>query len=197
MHRRKFITLAALGTPVALAADEKDKDAPPHEAWWGTIETPEKHTAEGEDDIKLSVALFFPKDDQVKEVTDPKGFTYYTYDGKRLSDRWWPGESLLTKFDFSWGGKSIPIEKRFWSDLAGFRIQVSPLDIKDIAEKHIQAFLEFLGDLYQPRVSLSADKGTILIEWSRSEECDGRSTIRWMVSKSGTILRHRTTGSSC
>jgi hypothetical protein len=196
MHRRKFITLAALGTPVALAADEKDE--PPHEAWWGTVESPEKYTAEsGEGNIKLNVELFFPPDDKVKEVADPEGFTSYHYDGKKLPERWWKGESLLTKFELLWDGKPVPIEKRFWSDLAGFRIQVSPLEIKDVAEKHVAAFLEFLGSIHQPRVSLSADKGTILIEWNRSEECDSRSTIRWMVSRSGTVLRHRISSDGC
>ena len=197
MHRRKFITLAALGTPVALAADDK-KDEPPHEAWWGTIESREKFTAEsGEGNIKLNVELFFPPEDKVKEITNPEGFTNYSYDGKTLPDRWWKGESLLTKFELSWDGKSIPIEKRFWSDLAGFRIQVSPLEIKDVAEKHVSAFLDFIGKIHQPRISLSADKGTILIEWERSEECDSHSTIRWMVAKSGTVLRHRTSHDGC
>jgi hypothetical protein len=39
--------------------------------------------------------------------------------------------------------------------------------------------------------SLSAEGGTVLIEWGRDEECDSSSTIRWIVSKSGTMLRHR------
>ena len=39
--------------------------------------------------------------------------------------------------------------------------------------------------------SLSAEGGTVLIEWERPEECDSHSTIRWIVSKSGTVLRHR------
>ena len=197
MHRRKFITLAALGTPVALAADEKKTDEPPYEAWWGTLESPEKFTAEADDDIKLSVELFFPPEDKVKEVEEPGGTVSYLYDGKKLPERWWKGESILTKFDLSWGGKSIPIDKRFWSDLAGFRVQVTPLEIKDVADKHVSAFLEFLGNIHQPRISLSADKGTVLIEWSRPEECDGRSVIRWMVAKSGTVLRHRNSHDGC
>jgi hypothetical protein len=195
MDRRKFIAVAALALPVALGAEEKDD--PPYEAWWGTVESPGKFNAKAEDNIRLSVELFFPPDDKVKEVEDPSGFVGYTYEGKKLPERWWRGESILTKFELTWDGKPIPIDKRFWNDLAGFRIQVSPLEVKDVPDKHVSAFLEFLGNIHQPRVSLSADKGTILIEWSRSEECDGRSVIRWMVSKSGTVLRHRNSHDGC
>lgn len=42
-----------------------------------------------------------------------------------------------------------------------------------------------------------ADGGTVLIQWDRPEECDGRSTIRWIVSKSGTVLRHRYEAPHC
>ena len=40
-------------------------------------------------------------------------------------------------------------------------------------------------------LSLSAEVGTVLIEWERPEECDSHSTIRWIISKSGVVLRHR------
>lgn len=41
------------------------------------------------------------------------------------------------------------------------------------------------------RVFLSEDGGTILIEWIRSLEGDLSWTVRWIVSKAGTVLRHR------
>jgi hypothetical protein len=31
---------------------------------------------------------------------------------------------------------------------------------------------------------------TATIEWERAGECDSSSTIRWIISKSGTVIRH-------
>jgi hypothetical protein len=45
---------------------------------------------------------------------------------------------------------------------------------------------------FEACVFLSAEGGTALIEWERPEECNSHSTIRWIVSKSGVILRHLT-----
>ena len=43
--------------------------------------------------------------------------------------------------------------------------------------------------LLAPRSSLSLRSR--IIEWERPEECDSHSTIRWIVIKSGVVLRHR------
>jgi hypothetical protein len=69
--------------------------------------------------------------------------------------------------------------------------------MEDVTDKFAAKFFEFLADLYQPRIVRSMEGGTALIEWDRSEECDSSSTIRWMVSQTGTILRHRTGSDGC
>jgi hypothetical protein len=83
------------------------------------------------------------------------------------------------------------IQERFWNDLPGLRIETSTLDPQKLKPDLQRKALQFLDQLEQPRLSLSAEGGTVLIEWTRPEECDSSSTIRWIVSKSGTILRHR------
>lgn len=70
---------------------------------------------------------------------------------------------------------AMNLPKRFWNDLSLFPIQ-----------NHQSTILNL-----QSLPSLSAEGGTVLIEWVRPEECDSRSTIRWIVSKSGAVLRHR------
>ena len=98
---------------------------------------------------------------------------------------------MLTRFDLTWDGKAMKIPERFWNDLPGFRIETSTLDPEELKPDLQWKALQFLERLRQPRLSLSAEGGTVLIEWDRPEECDSRSTIRWIVSKSGTVLRHR------
>jgi hypothetical protein len=102
-----------------------------------------------------------------------------------------PGSTLLTRFDLTWDGKAMNIPERFWNDLPGLRIQTSPLVPENLDPKIQWEAYEFLENLDQPRISLSAEGGTALIEWARPEECDSSSTIRWIISKSGTVLRHR------
>lgn len=189
MHRRKFIGLAALSTPAALAA-EAESDVP-YEAWWDAIDNPTEYTAATDGILELKVTLFTPPEGSVKEVENGDGSVHYQLEGKRLPDNFSPGHALLTKFEFSWDGKTISVDKRFWNDLCGLQVQSSKLKLEDIKPQHLKPFLEFLQSLQQPRVILSHDKGTALIEWERNEECDSRSMIRWMISRTGTVLRHR------
>ena len=85
----------------------------------------------------------------------------------------------------------MPIPERFWSDLAGLDIETSTLDPAQLKSDLQWDAKKFLEALRQPRVMLSAEGGTALIEWVRAEECNGVSTIRWIIGKSGTVLRHR------
>lgn len=142
----------------------------------------------------LRVEMEKPSEERLQEVKDSEGaVTGYLLDGKKLPERFWPGCTMIKKFELEWEGKKIEIPKRFWADLAGFRIQESPLSTAALpVEKRFEGE-KFLASLDKPRVYISADGGTLLIEWDRPEECDGRSTIRWIISKSGTILRHRHT----
>jgi hypothetical protein len=191
IHR--FVLLLTLFCAMGLEAQEAKPDSGPD--WSQTIKEVLRFTAKSEQgDIRLAVELIKPEGDSLKEIKDSKGDTIgYSFKGERLPERFWPGCTMISKFELFWDGKRLEVPRRFWGDLAGFRIEVSSLDPEKMkGEMHWKA-TEFLAALSQPRVILSADGGTVLIEWGRGEECDGHSTIRWIVSKSGIILRHRHT----
>ena len=191
MKRRSFLSLSALSAvPVAASA----ADAEPEADWWETVSSDALtfKAVSGDGNLALQVELFRPPEDEVTEAMDDKGeFRCYQYKGKDMPLRFWPGQSMLTRFDLTWDGKAMNIPERFWNDLAGLRIQTSTLDPKKLEPEPQWKAHEFFERLEQPRLSLSAEGGTVLIEWICPEECDGRSTIRWIVSKSGTMLRHR------
>lgn len=179
------------------AASEADakQEASLEEKWWQGVSEILKFTAKAEEgNATLNVELYVPAEKQIKELKDPDGtLTGYSMDGKKMPERFWPGSSLIKKFELVWDGKPIEIPKRFWEDLAGFTIQSSSLEVDKLPSEQQAAAAEFLENLTRPHVSISADGGTILIEWERGEECDGHSVIRWMITKGGVVLRHRHT----
>jgi hypothetical protein len=191
MKRRSFLSLSALSAVpvVATAADDA-----PEADWHETVSHDAlKFTAETEDGkITLQVELIRPAENEVTETKDEKGeFRAYQYKGKDQPYPFHPGSTLLTRFDLTWDGKAMKIPERFWNDLPGLRIETSSLDPEKLKPELQWKAHEFLERLEQPRLSLSAEGGTVLIEWERPEECDSHSTIRWIVSKSGVVLRHR------
>lgn len=174
---------------MAKAADEE-----PDADWWETInnEALTFKAVSEEGKLVLQVELIRVPEEEITNVTAEKGdHLHYLYQGRKMPYPFHPGTTLLTRFDLTWDGKAMNIPERFWNDLPGLRLQISTLDLKKLnPELHWKAH-KFLEQLDQPRLSLSAEGGTVLIEWDRPEECDSRSTIRWIVSKSGTVLRHR------
>jgi hypothetical protein len=197
MDRRKFIGLAAFATPVAAAAADEEK--PPYEAWWAKTEALMKFDAYSPDrGLILSVELTIPPENEVTESQNDAGeLTGYQWKNIRMPADFNPGSTLLTKFQFKWDGKEVPIPEKFWNDLARLQIMDCRVGIEDVTDKFAVKFFDFVAELYQPRVVRSMEGGTALIEWSRSEECDSSSTIRWMVSRSGTVLRHRVGSDGC
>lgn len=108
---------------------------------------------------------------------------------KDPESRW---STVIRLFKLTWEGQDIPIPARFWNDLDHFAIESYPeADLKQIPKDKQYQVEKELARLRKPRVYLSAESGTALIEWVRNEECDSHSTIRWIVSKSGIVLRHR------
>lgn len=188
MKRRHFLTISTLATTVAGTAS-----AAPPEDWWELVKQDNlKFTAKSIDGkLSLDVELEVPDEKELIRKEDAEGQTAaYSWRGEILPGRFWPGCALIKTFDFKWDGKHVEIERRFWRDLAGFVIQTvtkKPVTPPDEAWR----YNEFLARLRQPRVMLSAEGGTALIEWERPEECDSHSTIRWIISRSGTVLRHR------
>jgi hypothetical protein len=198
MNRRSFFKLSAAAT-VAAAAPLRAvqvQSEQSQEDWWSTVEEKLTHEARSEDgSLQLRVRLITPED--VTPRTSRNGddeVTRYELQGELLPADFYPGRNILRMFGFSWDGRAMPIPERFWKDLSGFEIRTSTLDLSTVSIKERFSAEEFLADLRQPRLTLSADGGTALIEWQRSEECDSQSTIRWLISRSGTILRHRAGG---
>lgn len=189
MKRRSFLSLTALSAvPGAAQAAE---DAPD---WHDTVNreglTFKAVTEDGK--ITLQVELIRTAENEVTTTKDESGgILNHRYRGKDQPYPFYPGCTLLTRFDLTWDGKAMEIPKRFWDDLPDLRIETSTLDLAKVPPKHHWQAVEFLERLRQPRIYLSAEGGTVLIEWERSEECDSHSTLRWIVSKSGTVLRHR------
>ncbi|MGF1656795.1 MAG: hypothetical protein ACFCU3_07445 [Verrucomicrobiales bacterium] len=163
--------------------------------WWNEVTEPLSCVVRAEEgDATLRVGLTLPTEDQLQEVKDANGYVAgYSLNGKALPERFWPGCTLLTSFELEWEGRKIDVPERYWTDLAGFRIQESALKVDELSDSMRYDGELFLAGLEKPRLYISADKGTLLIEWIRPEEGDGRSTIRWIISKSGSVMRHRHT----
>ena len=186
-------TLAALLTSFALGTSLPAETAGADD-WWNSVTEvlTSEIKAPGEGDATLRVELIKPE--EVKEITEAEGtVTGYSLDGKKLPESYWPGRTLLRRFEVEWDGKKIDIPEQHWADLAGFRIYESNLDLTPMTSAQVREASRFLAELERPWVTISADGDTLLIEWQRSEECDTRSTIRWIIRKDGTILRHRDT----
>jgi hypothetical protein len=191
MKRRSFLSLSALSAVpvVTQAADEA-----PEPDWYETVNLDgmEFRCSDADGSVVFEVELFKPAESDIKEATDSKGeHLHYLYKGKPQPYGFRPGVNLIRRFDLNWDGKAVPIPERFWNDLPDLRIATSTLKPETLKPELRWKAEEFLERLRQPRVSLSAEGGTVLIEWERGEECDSHSTIRWIVSKSGVVLRHR------
>ncbi|BCU78916.1 hypothetical protein [Luteolibacter sp. LG18] len=174
MNRRHFLTAAATAAaPVAMGAQAgKEEEGPALD--WQQVQSHLHYTAfcerapNGEyPDIRLEIGL---------KRSDPEA----------------PSSTRLELFKFTWEGRSIPIPERFWKDLTGLAVETYPgVDFKNLSAKQAWRLQQQLNALKKPRLHLSAESGTVLVEWMRSEECDSCSTIRWIISKNGTVLRHR------
>ncbi len=205
MKRRSFLALAAAGPLAATHSHAAEGEADRLLAgWWESVERRHAGTFVSEEgELRLEVALIEESDPVTEEsVQGPDGKeTVFTFQGTKLP-RWvQPTDGVLKRFRFFWNDKEVPIEKRFWNDFGGCLIQSTPLTGEKMAEEQRVAFEEFLAGLDHPKVILSADGGTALIEWRiiDTEACCGhRATVRWIIGKSGTVMRHRhTTPSEC
>jgi hypothetical protein len=185
---RLLICLLSFGI-VSLAAEPAAKEG----EWWSSVVQQTQFTAISRDgSLKLKVKLGkLAVTEKTFKTADGKVTRYYDK-GKQLPSDWLPGDKPLVQFELYWDGKIVPIEGRFWRDLYGFRIMTSPLDPDKVPATQRDQFVnEFLSRLERPRVILSADGGTALIEWIHPEECDSRSIYRWIVTREGRVLRHR------
>lgn len=191
MNRRSFLSLSALSTVPVVA---KAADDAPEPDWHDTVDSGvmKFRCSDADGSVVLQVELFKPAESDIQEALDEKGeHRCYQYKGKDQPYPFRPGVNLIRRFDLTWDGKDMKIPERFWNDLPDLRISTSTLKPETLKPELRWKAEEFLEGLRQPRASLSAEGGTVLIEWERGEECDSHSTIRWIVSKSGVVLRHR------
>ena len=123
--KRLFILLAIITAVQGIGAQDTDPSN-----WWTDVTESHSCTAKAEEgNAVVRVELEKPDEERVKEIKDAEGVvTGYSIDGKKLPERFWPGCAVIKKFELEWEGKQIEIPERFWTDLAGFRIQNSPLD---------------------------------------------------------------------
>lgn len=99
----------------------------------------------------------------------------------------------ITQFKLTWDGQNIPIHERFWNDLENVPLKKSA---KNPEAPHKKIDLHKVDpateEVANPKLMLSADLGTVLIEWRLDDGCCGvNTTLRWIVSKNGHVLRHR------
>jgi hypothetical protein len=199
MNRRSFFKLSAAAAVAAvtpLTAEEfsaQSSSETPEPNWWDTIEETFTHEAQSDEgSLRLRVTLITP--DNITERTtnvDQDDVIRYEFEGALLPSDFTPDQNLLRAFRFTWDDRVIQIPKSLWWNLSGLRLQTSTLDPMTVPFENRFAAEQFLAGLMQPRLTLSADSTTAMIEWQRSEDCDSRSTIRWLISRSGTVLRHR------
>lgn len=209
MKRRSFIAFASVA-PIGLAYSAEDQGgreerlALAREGW-------SEHTSavksgvfvSSEGNLRLEVSLI-DDDDAVSEETikvDGEEEQVFTFEGMKLP-RWHrPQDGIIKRFQFFWDEKEIPVEKRFWNDFGGCRMEKTKLTIDKIPRDEQYEFSDFLEELEGPKVILSANGGTALIEWSIIDMdacCGHRATMRWIISKSGAVMRHRhTTPNPC
>lgn len=97
----------------------------------------------------------------------------------------------VTRFELVWDKQKMTIPARFWNDISRMPLESYPeSELKNLPDAQRWKLQSEIRGLRRPKLSLSAGKGTVLIEWTRSEECDSSSTFRWLVAKNGTVLRH-------
>lgn len=211
MKRRNFLTItsaASMGFGTTASANEADERATIGDKALAQWQEHEEAVHSGtfkssEGLLRLEVALIDENDD-VKEETiqTPDGEEIrYTFRGEHLPRWLHPHNGIIKCFHFFWDGREIPVAKRFWNDFGGCHITHCAVDQKTIAPDLSEDFKNYLNDLDAPKVILSADGGTALIEWRIIDTgacCGHRATMRWLISKSGHVMRHRhTTPSAC
>ncbi|MFN0129516.1 MAG: hypothetical protein ACKV19_22850 [Verrucomicrobiales bacterium] len=193
MNRRSFFALAGVATPLpSLASTDPPPDDDPVNLWWPMVNEVDRCRAvSSEGTLTLEVSMARPGEEELEVVTEGTRVVGYSLRGRRLLDGFFPGVTVVETFSLFWDDQPIPIPPRFWNDLAGFRIQTLGVDLSTLDLAQRARAEEYAARLDRPRIVLSADAGTALIEWVRREEFDSKSTFRWIVSRAGNVLRHR------
>lgn len=193
MNRRSFFALAGVTAPLpSLATTDPPPEGDPVDLWWPMVNEVDRCRAvSSEGTLALEVSMARPGEEELEVITEGPRVVGYSLRGRRLLDGFFPGVTVVESFSLFWDDQPIPIPPRFWNDLAGFRIQTLGVDMTTLDLAQRERAEQYAARLDRPRIVLSADAGTALIEWVRREEFDSKSTFRWIISRAGNVLRHR------
>lgn len=211
MKRRSFLTItsaAPMCLGISASAQEVDipetKEANARAQWQEHEKTFYSGTFESSEGLlRLEVALIDENDEVTEETiqTSDGEATRYTFKGELLPRGLPPMVGIIKRFRFVWDGRKIPVAKRFWNDFGGCRLTRCTVENKTIPPELLPAFDDYQKNLDGPKLILSADGGTALIEWRIIDTgacCGHPATMRWMISKNGHVMRHHhTTPSQC
>jgi hypothetical protein len=129
---------------------------------------------------------------QRKEIDaeNPDGHLVNYYKDRRMSWMGEPGGTFVSTFTLTWEGKEIAIPEHDWNDLDRMRVNVIKKEREPENEGEERELVAAHRSHDGPLVELSSDSETVLITWIRREDGDTSSTVRWMISKDGKVLRH-------
>lgn len=77
---------------------------------------------------------------------------------------------IIKSFKLTIDGKNIPVPPRFWNDIAGLNLEQVIVKKKPEHDDNGWLLHEFTQQSERPQISRSANRGTVLISWSRPED---------------------------
>lgn len=121
----------------------------------------------------LTVSLERFNRDQLRRVDKGEDKEPEVWLGKRRlpTDLLWRTPTMIKSFELTIDGKKISIPERFWNDLPGMYMEKVVINKKIKTEEDELALWFFTTQQCAgPTITRSANKGTVLISWSRPEE---------------------------
>ncbi len=121
----------------------------------------------------LTVTLERFKRDQLRRVDKGEDKAPEVWFGNRKlpMDLLWRTPTMIKSFDLTIDGKKIPIPARFWNDLPGMYMEKVIVNKRLKGHEHeFELWYFYKNKCGGPKISRSANRGTVLISWGRPEE---------------------------
>ncbi|WP_050029710.1 hypothetical protein [Verrucomicrobium sp. BvORR034] len=203
MKRRAFFAMSGVVPAISMAVQDPAESPDLWTRWSEKLERPTDSVFQStEGRLRLEVSLIREEEttSETYKVGDSE-FVRYSFGDRRLPDTLHPTDGVLKTFRFYWDGQEIKVPDRFWNDVGGFRLEKCTFVEAKLAPAETLQVEEWNAGLLHPQVVLSADGGTAMVEWSIIDTdacCGHQATLRWLISRSGHIMRHRhTTPNPC
>ncbi|HSJ01695.1 MAG: hypothetical protein ACAI34_19505 [Verrucomicrobium sp.] len=182
---------------MGLAATEPEAEDL-YSRWYATVSRLNEAVIKSEEgDLRLEVSLIREEETTFETVIQGDSeFQHFSFGQRKLPMHLRPEDGMLKTFRFFWKGKEIKVPERLWNDVGGFRLERSSFATAKLAPVEKIQVEEWDADLLLPKVVLSADGGTAMVEWPIIDTgacCGHRATLRWLFSQSGHLMRHRHT----